>query len=507
MSRVMKKRFHFRIVICLMLMIAMTMTILPEPVQAAASGFTTDLVDLRREAEFEVYGKVGKGGTNFANTVVKAPEGATLYIERKESCSGQSIYRVYYEGRMWSAYSKDVVDLKDTAHDTAYREWWNRVKKQGKKIKVKKTALVGDVMDPCHYYYIYAKPDVTDKNCIGAVAVGASVSVINENYNSKWAEILWGQAIAYIQKDCLNSADAYLAGREIRSQQDIKQAKKAKLTYSGILKNYGKNLTKAEFCRLAVNWYQATGRKLPKQSKKSPYTDTKDSYVIMAYQLGIVKGSASKKFQPNSKLTNDQYNTLLKNLLRVTKDEKKVYDYVSERSSSYYHVSRETAIRGFYRAYRLVQKKDYLISSDDYAASYDVYTISPADNPNICLDVWGSEKSAGAEIGLYNQNGGKNQYFFLYHVNGFTIIDNLNSQETLNGTTNKVYQDRRWYDSEKMTFEYNDDGTICIKNGDGLYLDIQGGKAISGAHLMFAPKSGSSTQKFVFDLHHLTSLK
>lgn len=139
---------------------------------------------------------------------------------------------------MWSVYSKDVVDLKDTAHDTAYREWWNREKVQGKKIKVK-TALIGDVMDPFHYYYIYAKPNATDGNCIGAVAVGADVSVINENYNSKWAEILWGQAIAYIQKDCLNFADAYLAGREIRSQQDIKQAKKAKLTYSGILQACG----------------------------------------------------------------------------------------------------------------------------------------------------------------------------------------------------------------------------------------------------------------------------
>ena len=410
-----------------MLMLAMTATILPEPVQAAESGFTTDLVDLRREAEFQIYGKVGKGGANFANTVVRAPEGATLYIERRESCSGQSIYRVYYEGKMWSVYSKDVVDLKDTAHDTAYREWWNRVKKQGKKIQTK-TALIGDVMDPFHYYYIYAKPNATDGNCIGAVAVGADVSVINENYNSKWAEILWGQAIAYIQKDCLNIADAYLAGREIRSQ-------------------------------------------------------------------------------PDKKPTCNQYNALMKNLLRVTKDEKKVYDYVSERSSSYWRVSRETAIRSFYRAYRLVQKKGYLISSDDYAVSRNVYTISPADNRNICLDVWGSEKSAGAEIGLYNKNGGKNQYFFLYQVNGFTIIDNLNSQETLNGTTNKVYQDRRWYDSERMTFEYNNDGTICIKNGDDLYLDIQGGKAISGAHLMFAPKSGSSTQKFVFTLHYLTSLK
>lgn len=84
MRGVMKKRSHLRIVICLMLMLAMTVTILPEPVQAAESGVTTDLVDLRREAEFQVYAKVGKGGTNFANTVVRVPEGATLYIERRE---------------------------------------------------------------------------------------------------------------------------------------------------------------------------------------------------------------------------------------------------------------------------------------------------------------------------------------------------------------------------------------------------------------------------------------
>ena len=506
MRGVMKKRSHLWMGICLMLMIAMTVAILPEPVQAA-SGFTMDLANLTREAKILSYGKVGKGGTTFVNSTIKAPEGATLFLwVAKENCYQERLCSAYYEGRLWPAYTSAVVDLKNTATDTAYREWRNRVKAQGKKIKTK-TALIGDVMDPLHYYYIYAKPNAMDENCIGAVAVGADVSVINENYNSKWAEILWGQAIAYIQKDCLNFADAYLAGREIRSQQDIKQAKKAKLTYSGILQNYDKNLTKAEFCRLAVNWYEATGHKLPKQSTKSPYTDTNDSYVIMAYQLGIVKSTANKEFQPNKKPTCNQYNTLMKNLLRITKDEKKVYDYVKERSSGYWRVSRETATRSFYRAYRLVQEKDYLISSDNDAVSYNVYTISPADNANVCLDVWGQEQSVGAEIGLYEKNGGKNQYFFLYNVNGFTTISVLNSQKTLNGTTQKVYQDRRWYDSEKMTFEYNDDGTICIKNGDGLYLDIQGGKAISGAHLKFAPKSGSSTQKFVFTLHHLTSLK
>lgn len=50
-----------------------------------------------------------------------------------------------------------------------------------------------------------------------------------------------------------------------------------------------------------------------------------------------------------------------------------------------------------------------------------------------------------------------------------------------------------------MTIKYNKDGTVCIVNGDGFYLDIQGGEAVSGAKLIFAPKSGKSSQKFVFN--------
>lgn len=499
------KKQSIRTAIGLMLVLAMLVTILPESAQAAGttSGFTTDLVDLSRSATFRTYAKAGKGGAGFIGTSLGAPEGTVLYIEDgRNTCSGKYIYRVYYEGRMWTIYASKVVELKDTAYMTAYYAKQNRESK-GKKIKVKKTALVGNVMDPLHYYYIYAKPKVTEENCIAAVAVGETIPVIKENYNSKWAEVLWGNAIGYIQKDCLNYTDGYLSDLGLRSQQDVKQAKKAKLTYNGILKNYGKDLTKKEFCRLAVNWYKATGNTLPKQSKKSPFTDTKDSYVIMAYQLGIVKSTSNKKFQPNKMLTHDQYNALVKKLLSVTKNSK-VYDYMSTYSLSSTSegdgVSREEALRKFYQSYRMLQKKDYLVGGDDYRYSEITYTISPADNPNVCLDVWEWSNAVGGEIGLYDKKGSKNQKFLIYYVNGFTTINSLYSQKTLAGTTKKVYQDRIWYNCEKLTIEYNDDGTVCIKNGDGLYLDIKGGAAVSGAHLIYAPKSGSSSQKFVFNL-------
>ena len=490
------KKRSLRTAICLMLVLAMFVTILPENVQAASSAasFTTDLVDLNGNQGLPTYAKAGKGGVNFTGTSLGIPEGETVYIiDSRSTCSGKQLYRVYYEGRVWSAYAANIVDMKDTAAVDAYMAKQKRESK-GKKVKAKKKALVGNVTDPLHYYYVYAKPKVSDKNCIGAVCVGDTMQVINANYNSKWAEVLWkSEFIGYIQKDCLNYADAYLGYLDVRSQQDIKQAKKAKLTYSGILKDYDKILTKKEFCRLAVNWYKATGHKLPKQSKKSPYTDTKDSYVIMAYQLGMIKGTSDKKFQPDKKLSDTQFNKLMKSMLSVAKVQKKVSPYVK-----LYKITRSQAIRKFYRAYRMVQKKDYLIAGDEYAYNDVVYKISPADNPNICLDVFNKANESGAEIGLYKKNGDTNQKFLLYNVNGFTIINSVWSQKTLNGTTQKVYQDFREYEAEKMRFEYNNDGTVCIINGDGLYLDIKDGQAVSGAHLMFAPKSGSSTQKFVF---------
>lgn len=114
--------------------------------------------------------------------------------------------------------------------------------------------------------------------------------------------------------------------------------------------------------------------------------------------------------------------------------------------------------------------------------------------------MFGKERLSGAEIGLYTKNGGSNQVFLFYNVNGFSVLYNDYSSHRLTGTTGQVYQAGNGYDCQKLTIEYNDDGTVCIKNGVGMYLDIQDGVAVSGAHLKFAPKSGSSTQKFVFSI-------
>lgn len=54
------------------------------------------------------------------------------------------------------------------------------------------------------------------------------------------------------------------------------------------------------------------------------------------------------------------------------------------------------------------------------------------------------------------------------------------------------------YKSQIITLEYNEDGSVCIRNGYGQYLDIEGGNPVSGGTLTFKEKSGSSSQNFVF---------
>lgn len=496
MIGVIRKRSCLRIVISFFVIIAMTTTILAKPVQATVttSGFTLDLTDLSSPMPIACYAKA-VGEANFIDVPEGIPSGTTIYIaDDILGCTGRHEYRAFYKGRAYWINSKNVADLKSTT-TPEYRQV-----RFGKDVKVQKTVVAGNVMDPYHYFYVYAKPSATVKNCCGAVAAGETIEVYKEKYNAKWAKILWktpnGHLIfGYIQRSYLNSADSYLAGASRSDQQYIKLAKKAKLTYSGILKNYSKEITRAEFCRLAVNWYKATGHTLPKQSKKSPYSDTKDSYVIMAHQLGIIKSTSNKKFYPKKKIKAAAYNSQMKKLVSLAKGSQKVYTsgivYADPRNKDM-TIQRDEAILAFYRAYKATQKKDYLTTGVEYI-------ISPADNPNVCLDVWEWSQSSGAEIGLYEKKGEKNQIFLFYNVNGFSVLYNKDTLKRLTGTTKKVYQDGNGFNCQKITIEYNNDGTVCIKNGDGLYLDIKGGEAVSGAHLVYAKKSGESSQKFVFN--------
>ena len=185
MKNIIKKE-SLRTAICLMLVLAMIVTILPENVQAATStpGFTLDLTDLASPMPLAAYGKATAGARFMDTSKISIPEGTTIYVaDDRFTCSSMHIYRVFYNGRAFNMDSKYVADLKDTAAPDHYSSQ-DREKAEG-------SAVVGNITDPYHYFYIYAKPSEKVQNCRGAVAAGETIEIFKEKYNSKWAKILW----------------------------------------------------------------------------------------------------------------------------------------------------------------------------------------------------------------------------------------------------------------------------------------------------------------------------
>lgn len=374
--------------------------------------------------------------------------GETIYVrDGNYTCDGLTYYGVIYKGRLMYL-NKKYLDESKLVPVT-------QPKYAGKKKTTK--AVAGDISNQNTWINIYSKADDSDPvNCYGVLPVGESLEVLKKDYNAEWTQIKWQSRICYIRKSNISFGDSYLAGAGRGCQTNIKLAKSAKLTYAGILKNYQKELTQKEFYKLAAKWCKATGKTTFKAGKKVT----------------------------NKKLTASQYNTLLGKMVRKTQAGNVVYNAakLNERDK----VTRDVAISQFYRAYQVTRDKDYLITGLEF-------TICTADDQNLCLDLWDTQKES---IFLSERNGQTDQNFYLNCNNGFWRLRGCRKGYTVCSSTKDVYQDFAGYDSQKLFFEYNDDGTVCIKNIDGLYLDLIGG-AVREAHLKFAPKSDSSTQKFI----------
>lgn len=489
----MKKR-NFAKRLCGFMMAAMlTVLTVGESAQATTMS-TVDVTAFKPMAEqmtFESYTEMPADILPFDgkyNYKEKIPKGELVYIKMLYvTCDNYRYYVVNYKGKGYYVNESDI--KKDQLKKI------NAPKRKTKDDVVKTKGVIGDVLKGDDCRYIYSSPDDSNlANCYACAPAGSAVQIVDKNYNSDWMKILYNNYyVCYVKKDDVKTGDAYLAGAGTEYQPYIKLAKKAKLTYSGILKDYDKTLTKKELCRLAVLWYQAMGKKLPKQKTTSPFKDTKDKYVIMAHQLGIINSTDDKKFSPNETLKASTYNEIVDQLMKVTNASGDACAVAHKQGWTESKVPRDEAIARLYKALVPSFETDYLVSDSQVG-----YMIAPFDNQNVCLDVLNESRQEGAAIGLWECTGNTNQRFIIDYDGGNYSLKNANSLYTLSHSGNKVCQRLQGYKSQIMTLEYNDDGSVCIKNGYGQYLDIEGGTAVSGGTLTFKDKSESSSQKFVF---------
>jgi hypothetical protein len=99
---------------------------------------------------------------------------------------------------------------------------------------------------------------------------------------------------------------------------EIDKAKELKLTTDKILSKYQTNITREEFCELAVKLYEALSHKAAEAAIINPFTDTTNQEVLKAYNLKIVTGNAGK-FSPNNPVTRQEISVMIMRTINAAK--------------------------------------------------------------------------------------------------------------------------------------------------------------------------------------------
>ena len=70
-------------------------------------------------------------------------------------------------------------------------------------------------------------------------------------------------------------------------------------------------INRAEFAAVSVKLYEALSGETAVETAENPFTDTEDSEVLKAYELGITSGVTVNSFEPDSLLSREQAATML----------------------------------------------------------------------------------------------------------------------------------------------------------------------------------------------------
>ncbi|HNR04434.1 MAG TPA: S-layer homology domain-containing protein [Bacillota bacterium] len=77
------------------------------------------------------------------------------------------------------------------------------------------------------------------------------------------------------------------------------------LTYPGIMNNYKNQITREEFCKIAVKLYEQLSGAIA-LAGDDPFNDTDDPEILKAYKLQIVMGIGNGQFAPHNKITRQE---------------------------------------------------------------------------------------------------------------------------------------------------------------------------------------------------------
>lgn len=101
------------------------------------------------------------------------------------------------------------------------------------------------------------------------------------------------------------------------AKSEIQEAYDLNLTTDTILSHYSNNITREEFCEIAVKLYEALSSKNALPAIVNPFTDTSNETVLKAFDLGIIKGTSDTTFSPNNPITRQEICVMIYRALKA----------------------------------------------------------------------------------------------------------------------------------------------------------------------------------------------
>lgn len=115
------------------------------------------------------------------------------------------------------------------------------------------------------------------------------------------------------------------------AKAEIDKAKEVNLVPEKLQEKYASNITREEFSEVAVNLYEALSGKKGILQGENPFTDTQNTNVAIASNLGIVQGRGDGEFGPNDMITRQEISVMLYRTLKAAKPEynySDMYEYI-----------------------------------------------------------------------------------------------------------------------------------------------------------------------------------
>jgi len=98
---------------------------------------------------------------------------------------------------------------------------------------------------------------------------------------------------------------------------ELEAAEQLGLFTDKVKRNLKQDITREEFCSIAVKLYEALTGSQAAPSLSNPFQDTSDADVLKAYELGVVNGITANTFAPDKKITRQEICVMIVRALKA----------------------------------------------------------------------------------------------------------------------------------------------------------------------------------------------